>query len=354
MQDSMMAFVMKKIGQVGMIEKPIPSPGPNEAIIRTTTAMICTSDTHTVKGGIGERSDLTLGHEAAGRIHALGEAVEGFEVGQRVVVNAITPVWSSEDCQRGFPSQDGGMLGGWKFANAQDGVFAEYFRVPDAAGNLAPIPDDLSDEKAVYCCDMISTGFMGAEKADIPMGGTVAIFAQGPVGLMATAGCRLQGAGLIIAVESIPKRQELARYYGADLVVDYTQRDPVEAILEATDGKGVDAAIEALGTDTTFQACIAVTRAGGTISNIGYHGQGDYVCIPRMGWGVGMSDKTIATGLCPGGKVRMERLMRLIQTGRVDPTPMTTHRFDFPDIEKAFRMVQDKQDGVIKSLIQFK
>ncbi len=353
MARTMKAFVMKRIGEVGFLDKPIPEPGPTEAIVKTTTALICTSDTHTVAGAIGERQDLTLGHEAVGVVHALGAAVEGYEVGQRVAVNAITPHWSGSAAQRGFSSQDGGLLGGWRFANVHDGVFAEYFRVDDAMGNLAPIPDELTDEQAAYCCDMLSTGFVGAEHADIPTGGTVAIFAQGPVGLMATVASRLKGAGLVIAVESIPRRQELARHYGADRIVDFTQEDPVEAILAATEGEGVDSAIEALGSDTTFQACLRATRPGGTISNIGYHGEGDFVHIPRLAWGVGMGDKTIRTGLCPGGKVRMKRLMRLIQTGRVDPTPMTTHRFAFDQVDKAFYMMRDKADGIIKPLIRF-
>lgn len=353
MAQTMKAFVMKKIGEVGMMDKPIPTPGPTEAVIRTTSALICTSDAHTVAGAIGEREDLTLGHEAVGVIHRLGEAVEGFEQGQRVAVNAITPIWSSQNSQRGYPSQDGGLLGGWKFANVQDGVFAEYFLVPDAAGNLAPIPDTLSDEQAAYCCDMLSTGLAGAENANIPVGGTAAVFAQGPVGLMATVGCRLRGAGMIFAVESVPKRQHLAREYGADVVIDFTKEDPVEAIVEATGGVGVDAAIEALGSDETFQACIKATRPGGTISNVGYHGEGEFVHIPRAEWGVGMSDKTITTGLCPGGSVRMGRLMRLIETGRVDPTKMTTHRFGFDQIDKAFRMMQGKEDGIIKPLVTF-
>ncbi|MFW6146065.1 MAG: NAD(P)-dependent alcohol dehydrogenase [Planctomycetota bacterium] len=350
----MKTFVMKRIGEAGWMDKPLPGPTPTSAVVKTTAALVCTSDTHTLAGAIGERSNLTLGHEAVGVIHDIGEAVEGFEVGRRVAVNAITPYWFSENCQRGFPSQDGGMLGGWKFANQLDGVFAEYFLVPDAMGNLAPIPDDVADEQAVYCCDMLSTGFMGAEKAAIPIGGTVAIFAQGPVGLMATVGSRLQGAGLVIAVESVPNRRELSRRYGADLVIDYTQQDPVEAILDATDGRGVDSAIEALGRDETFQACVNATRAGGTICNIGYHGEGEFVHIPRTGWGVGMSDKTITTGLCPGGSARMKRLMRLIRTGRVDPTLMTTHRFAFDDMDTAFRMMQTKEDDIIKPLIEFK
>ncbi len=349
----MRAFVMKRIGEVGVMEKPIPEPGPNDAVVKTTAALVCTSDTHTVAGAIGERENLTLGHEAVGVIHRLGSAVKGFTVGDRVAVNAITPCYRCENCQRGFTSQCTQMLGGWKFANVKDGNMAEYFHVNDAEANLAPIPKSLEDEQAVYCADMLSTGFMGAEHAAIPIGGTVAVFAQGPVGLMATAGARLLGAGLVIAVESVPQRQELARHYGADVVVDHTREDAVEAIRRLTGGQGVDSAIEALGSEATFEACVRATRPGGTISNVGYHGHGEYLKLPRLDWGVGMGDKTIRTGLCPGGRERMTRLMRLIETGRVDPAPMTTHRFAFGEIQEAFRMMKTKEDGMIKPLIRF-
>lgn len=356
MTQTMNCFVMRGIGRVGVMEKPIPHPGPFDAIVRTTAALICTSDTHTVAGAIGDRQDLTLGHEAVGVIHELGEAVRDsgmFRVGQRVAVNAITPCYSCENCQRGYSSQCGGMLGGWKFANVKDGSMAEYFHVNNAIANLAPIPDELSDEQAAYCCDMLSTGFIGAEFANIPIGGSVAVFAQGPVGLMATVGARLCGAGLVIGVESMPNRIALAKQYGCDVVVDYSREDPVEAIMTLTGGNGVDSAIEALGSAQTFEACVNATRPGGTISNIGYHGDGDSVPIPRLGWGVGMSDKTIRTALCPGGSERMGRLLRLIESGRVDPLAMTTHRFPFKDIERAFRMMQTKEDGMIKPLITF-
>ncbi|MFW6192583.1 MAG: NAD(P)-dependent alcohol dehydrogenase [Gemmatimonadota bacterium] len=349
----MKAFVMKEIGETGWMEKPVPRPGPEDAVVRTTAALVCTSDVHTVDGAIGEREDLTLGHEAVGVIHELGEAVEGFEVGQRVLVGAITPCFRCANCQRGYTSQCGEALGGWKFANVKDGVFAEYFHVNAAEANLTPIPDDVSDEAAAYCADMLSTGFAGAENGDIPVGGTVAVFAQGPVGLMATAGARLQGAGLVIAVESVPERQELARRYGADEVVDFTERDAVDAILELTGDEGVDAAVEALGARGTFEDCVRATRPGGTISNVGYHGEGDYVPIPRLDWGVGMSDKTIRTALCPGGSVRMGRLLRIVRSGRVDPTLMTTHRFGFGDLEEAFRLMRTKEEGIIKPLVTF-
>jgi threonine dehydrogenase-like Zn-dependent dehydrogenase len=349
----MKAFVMKRIGEVGVMEKPVPEPGPNDAIVKTTAALICTSDTHTVAGAIGERKDITLGHEAVGVIYKLGSAVRGFREGDRVAVNAITPCYQCENCLRGYPSQCTQMLGGWKFANVKDGNLAEYFHVNNAQANLAPIPNSLKDEQAVYCTDMMSTGFMGAENAHIPIGGSVAIFAQGPVGLMATVGARLLGAGLVIAVENVPRRKELARHFGADIVIDFKEQDPVRAILELTGGQGVDAAIEALGGPGTFEACVRVTRPGGTISNVGYHGQGDYIPLPRLDWGVGMGDKVIRTGLCPGGAERMKRLMRLIEAGRVDPTALTTHRFRFDQIEKAFRMMQTKEDGILKPLILF-
>jgi isopropanol dehydrogenase (NADP+) len=350
----MSAFVMHQIGKVGFMQKPVPQdPGPDGAIVKTTRALICTSDSHTVHGAIGERQDLTLGHEAVGIIYKLGSNVKGLREGDRVAINAITPCYKCDNCLRGFTSQCTEMLGGWKFANIKDGVFAEYFHVNDAQGNLAPIPNSVSDDSAVYTCDMMSTGFVGAEHANIPIGGSVAIFAQGPVGLMATVGARLLGAGLIFAVESVPKRQDLAKHFGADIIVDFKKQDAVQAILDMTNGQGVDSAIEALGTQATLEACIRVTRPGGTISNVGYHGQGDYLQLPRRAWGVGMGDKTIRTGLCPGGKERMGRLLRLIENGRVDPTPLTTHRFPFSELEMAFRLMETKADGIIKPLILF-
>ncbi len=349
----MKAFVMKQLHQVGFVEKPVPKAGPNDAIVKTTRALICTSDSHTVHGAIGPRSDLTLGHEAVGIVHEVGSAVQRFKPGDRVLVGAITPDWNDPASQAGHASQSGGALGGWKFANIKDGVFAEYFHVNDADGNMASIPDGISDESAVYCADMLSTGFMGAENADIPMGGAVAVFALGPVGLMAIAGARLRGAGLIIGVDSIPKRQELGRLYGANAIVDNSRSDSVKEILRLTGEQGVDAAIEALGADETFQCAIKVTKPGGTISNVGYHGKGDFVQIPRLEWGVGMAEKTIRTGLCPGGRLRMERLLRLLQTGGVDPTRMTTHTFGFDQLEGAFDLMDKKLDGIIKPLITF-
>ena len=245
------------------------------------------------------------------------------------------------------------MLGGYKFPAQKDGNLAEYFNVNDAEANLALIPDGVSDEAACYTTDMMSTGFKGAENARIPLGGSGVVFGMGPVGLMAVAGTRLLGAGLVIAVDCVPSRLELARQYGADVVINFKEQDPIAEIMRLTRGHGADAAMDALGSQATFENCVKATRAGGVISNIGYFGHGDTVNIPRAEWGVGMGEKTITTLLCPGGSERMGRLMRLIESGRVDPTRLTTHHFQFSEIEKALDMMTTKADGIIKPVIHF-
>jgi threonine dehydrogenase-like Zn-dependent dehydrogenase len=349
----MRAFVMRSVGETGVVEKPEPEPGPREAVVRPTVGLVCTSDVHTVHGAIGEREDLTLGHEVVGVVETVGESVADFAPGDRVVAGAITPDWGSLAAQDGHPSQSNAPLGGWQFANVRDGTFAELAAVNDADANLAHVPDGVSDEAAVYVADMMSTGFVAAERADVPVGGTVAVFGQGPVGLMATKGADLQGAGRVVAVETMPARRDLARTYGADEVVDFERTDPVERVHDLTDGTGVDAAIEALGSETTLGQAVAAVKAGGVVSNVGYHGEGETVSFSREDWGVGMAEKDIVTALCPGGRLRLRRLLRLIETGRVDPTHMTTHEFSFDGVADAFDLMASKADGVIKPLVRF-
>jgi threonine dehydrogenase-like Zn-dependent dehydrogenase len=349
----MKTFVMKEIGSVGFMEKPIPDAGPYDAIIKTTAALVCTSDSHTVRGAIGPRKDITLGHEAVGTVFKVGSHVKLFKPGDRVAVGAITPDWGDLASQAGHPSQSGQPLGGWKFSNTKDGVFADYFHVNEADANMAKIPDHVADESAVYVCDMMSTGFAGAEAADIPIGGIAAVFALGPVGLMAVAGANLRGAGTIIGVDTVQVRRELAKVYGADITINPAKEDVVARILELTSGGGVDSAIEALGAEVTFQNAVKVTKAGGTISNVGYHGEGEFVGIPRIAWGVGMAEKTIRTSLCPGGRLRLTRLLWMLENKKLDPTKMTTHTFVFDEADKAFEVMDKKLDGVIKPLIRF-
>lgn len=337
--------------KVGMVERAVPEAGPNDAIIKTTASFICTSDVHTVESGYLIPDGRIIGHESVGIVYQVGSNVTMFKAGDRVAVCATTACGKCANCQRGLTAHCEMMFGGFKFVNQKDGNLAEYFHVNDADFNLVRIPEGITDEQALYATDMLPTGFAAVENAQVPLGGTVAIFAQGPVGLCATIGARLLGAGLIIAVESNPQRGELAKRYGADIVVNPAIDDPVDQIFELTNNLGVDAAIEAVGLPETFENCIKVTKPGGIISNVGYHEQP--LEIPLFEFGLGMGNKQIRTAFCPSGSERISRILRLIETGRVDPTPMTSHRFPFSEVETAYRMFKNKADNIIKPLIYY-
>lgn len=354
---TMKAAVFVKPGRIELQEKPVPAIGPGEVLLRVTTTTICGTDVHILKGEYPVDRGRIVGHEPVGMIEEIGEGVTGYEVGQRVVVGAITPCGQCYACLSGFPSQCGGdtregfakAAGGWRFGNTIDGCQAEYVRVPFAMANLAPVPDSLTDEQVLMCPDIMSTGFGGAESGKIRIGDTVAVFAQGPIGLCATVGAKLRGASRIIAVEGVRERIDLSKRLGADIVIDYTQRDPVEAILEHTQGHGVDVAIEALGTQSTLESSLRVLRPGGVLSSLGvYSGK---LSLPVDAFAAGLGDNTIVTTLCPGGKERMRRLMSLIESGRADLSALVTHRFPLERIEEAYDLFMHQREGVIKVAI---
>jgi threonine dehydrogenase-like Zn-dependent dehydrogenase len=352
----MAAAVFVEPGRIVVEDKPVPDVGPLDALIRVTTTTICGTDIHILKGEYPVAKGLTVGHEPVGIIEKLGSAVEGFSEGQRVIAGAITPSGHSNACLCGCHSQDGTgtrhgfrAMGGWRFGNTIDGAQAEYLLVPDAMTNLAQVPDGLTDEQVLMCPDIMSTGFSGAESGRVRIGDTVAVFAQGPIGLCATAGARLMGATRIIAVEAAPARQTMARAMGADEIVDFSACDPVAEIMRLTDGRGVDVAIEALGRQSTFEAALRVLRPGGTLSSLGVYSSD--LRIPLDAFAAGLGDNTIRTTLCPGGKERMRRLMDVIASGRVDTRPLVTHRFSLRDIEAAYDLFANGRDGVLKVAI---
>ncbi|HXF01616.1 MAG TPA: NAD(P)-dependent alcohol dehydrogenase [Arthrobacter sp.] len=352
----MKAAVFIERGRIVLDDKPVPEVGPLDALLRVTTTTICGTDVHILKGEYPVPKGLTIGHEPVGIIEKLGSAVRGFQEGQRVIAGAITPSGHSAACLCGCLSQDGAdskhgftAIGGWKFGNTIDGCQAEYVLVPDAMANLAPVPPGLTDEQVLMCPDIMSTGFSGAESGNVRIGDTVAVFAQGPIGLCATAGARLSGATTIITVESLPARMEVSRRMGADHVVDFRAVDPVEEIMRLTDGRGVDVAIEALGTQATFAGALRVLRPGGTLSSLGVYSTD--LTIPLAAFGAGLSDLRIVTTLCPGGKERMRRLMSVIASGRIDLKPLVTHRFRLDDIEAAYDLFSHQRDGVLKVAI---
>jgi threonine dehydrogenase-like Zn-dependent dehydrogenase len=349
----MKAAIFVEPGRIILEEKPIPNVGPLDALLRVTTTTICGTDVHILKGEYPVRKGLTVGHEPVGVIEKLGSAVKGYQEGQRVIAGAITPSGHSHASLSGCHAQDGPgtahgwkPIGGWKFGNTIDGCQAEYVLVPDAMANLAPVPDGLTDEQVLMCPDIMSTGFSGAESGKVRIGDTVAIFAQGPIGLCATAGARLSGAATIIGVDTVAERLSVARRMGADHVIDFKKVNPVEEIMRITEGRGVDVAIEALGTQATFEACLRVLRPGGTLSSLGVYSTD--LKIPLSAFAAGLGDHRIVTTLCPGGKERMRRLMGVIASGRVDLKPLVTHRFKLDQIEAAYELFANQRDGVLK------
>jgi alcohol dehydrogenase len=352
MPEMMRAAVFEGHERIVLEERPVPACGPTDAIVKITLTTICGTDVHIWREEYPVEQGRIVGHEPVGVIHQLGDAVQGYEIGERVLVGAITPCGSCFYCQNHSEAQCSGtdddwrMIGGWQLGNSIDGVQAEYFRVPYAQANLAKIPDDLTDEQCVLLADIASTGISAAETANVQIGQTVAVFAQGPIGLCATAGAQLKGAALIIGVDAIEGRLQLSRRMGADEVIDFTQEDPVAAIKRLTGGRGVDVAIEALGKQETFQWCLDATRPGGIVSSLGVYGGKLEVPLESFVYGIG--DKRILTTLCPGGKERMRKLMELVRRGRLDLSPLITHRFSLDDIEGAYELFGNQRDGVVK------
>ena len=353
--DTMRATVFHGPDDIRVEEVTRRHPGPGEALVRITLTTICGTDVHIVKGEYPVRPGLVLGHEPVGVIEELGSGLVGYEVGERVLIGAITPCGQCHACLSGRLSQCGHgtgfeALGGWRFGNTIDGAQAEFLIVPNAQANLAKISEDLTDEQVVLLADIASTGFSGAESGGVRLGDTVVVFAQGPIGLCATAGARLMGASLVIGVESDPTRQVVSRRMGADVVLDHSRVDVLDEVRRLTSGRGADVAIEALGTQQTFESALRVLRPGGTLSSLGvYSGKLE---MPYAAFSAGLGDHRIVTTLCPGGKERMGRLMNLVRSGRFDPTPLITHRFGLSDIGEAYRVFANRLDGVLKVAIR--
>ena len=273
--DTMRANVFHAPETFRVEEVARPRPGPGEALIRVTLTTICGTDLHIVNGEYPVRPGLVIGHEPVGVIEELGPGVMGYEIGERVLVGAITPCGQCHACLSGHLSQCGHgegyeAIGGWRFGNTIDGAQAEYLLVPYAQANLAKIPDGVTDEQVVLLADIASTGFAGAESGGVRIGDTVVVFAQGPIGLCATAGARLMGAAQVIGVDSDPVRLAMAKRMGADVTLDFTKVDVVDEVKRLTGG-GVDVAIEALGTQQTFESALRSLRPGGTLSSLGVY-----------------------------------------------------------------------------------
>jgi alcohol dehydrogenase len=350
----MLATVFQGKDRISVEEVEKPRPGPGEAVIRVTLTTICGTDLHILRGEYPVKPGLIIGHEPVGVIDELGAGVTGYQVGDRVLVGAITPCGQCNACLSGHLAQCGHgegyeALGGWRFGNKINGAQAEYLLVPHAMANMAKVPTELSDEQVVLLADIASTGLSGAESAKIKIGDAVVVFAQGPIGLCATAGAKLMGAALVIGVDGDSNRLRMARQMGADIVLDYRELDVVAEVKKLT-GQGADVAIEALGTQQTFESALRSLRPGGTLSSLGvYSGKLE---IPYDAFAAGIGDYRIVTSLCPGGKERMRRLMQMVRFGRLDLTPLLTHTFPLTDIVQGYELFGARREGVLKVAIK--
>jgi alcohol dehydrogenase len=351
----MQSCVKTALGKVEMMDMPIPIPGPGEMVLKTTMSTVCGTDMHfldeiptealpalypTLAAFLAGLPGLPMGHEGVGTVHAIGEGVTRFQPGDRVIASCLVGCGQCVQCMTGDYSI---CTGGGRILVGTQG---EYFHVPFADVNATKVPDEITDEQAILATDIMSTGFAALERAEMKIGDSVAIFAQGPVGLCATAGARARGAGLIITVESIPERMEASKRFGANVVINPQDKDPVLEILSLTGGQGVDVAVEAVGLQATFDGATRVARRGGTISGVGVYGM-----LPQLNMATTVASflhRKLVTTLCPSGHDRMTHLLDIIKYGNVDLSPLFTHRMKLSQAPEAYDLFRSKREGVLK------
>src|SRR5579875_2336172 len=307
-----------------------------DAIVRIDTATICGTDLHILKGDVPETTPGTiLGHEAVGTIVEAGSAVTEFAAGDRVLVSCISACGRCRFCREGHFGQCLGG-GGWILGHTINGLQAEYARVPFADTSLHRVPAQLSDEQVLYLADILPTAFeVGVRAAGVAPGDTVAIVGAGPIGLAAALTARLYTPQRIIAIDLAQSRLERARQFGADVTINSGDEDAVARVKELTDGLGADVAVEAVGVPETFELAAELIRPGGRVANIGVHGEPASLHLEKL-W---IRDVTVTTGLVDTFSI--PRLMRLIASGRLDPSLFATHRYALADTMDAYDTFAD-------------
>lgn len=333
-------------GVIELQDVELAEPADHEVLLRTRMATVCGSDIHFVDDFPMSRriQRQPMGHEAVATVAAAGSKVRTLAAGDRVVASCLYGCGACRNCQLGsinLCDTYGAAMPG--MSNTLGGCQGDYFLVKHADVNVAKVPDDLPDELAILTTDIMSTGFAAVERGGVRAGDAVAVFAQGPVGLCATAGARALGAGLVIAVERIPERVEMARRMGANEVVD--PEHAVERIRELTGRRGVDVAIEALGRPETFGAALEVTRVDGTVSSVGVYATERSLQLPLD---ARFYQRRIVTSLCPCGSARLQALMGLLQHGRTDLGALFTHRMGLGQTLEAYELFKHRRDGAIK------
>src|SRR6195952_5208396 len=322
---------------------------PTDVVVRVDTTTICGTDLHILQGDVAAVTDgRILGHEAVGTITEIGDAVRGFQVGDRVLVPAITRCGRCEYCQRGIPSHCQTVGGiGWIFGHLIDGTQAEAVRVPYADTSLYALPEDAPDEQAIFLADSLPTGFeVGVLAGGVRPGDTIAVIGAGAVGLSAVLTTGLWGAARVIAVDTNKFRLEKALDFGATDVVEVGP-NAVEEVIGLTDGLGVDVAIEAVGYPQTLLDAAAVVRPGGTVANVGVHGTPVEMPMQDL-W---IKNINVTMGLVD--TVSIPTLLKMVASGKIPAEKMGTHTFSFDQFDEAYDVFKNAADNLaLKVVIQ--
>jgi alcohol dehydrogenase len=320
---------------------------PTDVIVRIDTATICGTDLHILKGDVPETPPGTiLGHEAVGTVQEIGASVTTVAPGDRVLLSCVSSCGRCRYCKEGRYGQCLGG-GGWIFGHTVNGVQAEHARVPFADNSVYKIPDELTDEQVLFLADILPTSFeVGVLNGSVSPGDVVAIVGAGPIGLAAILTARLYTPGRIVAIDLADSRLESAVRFGADMTINNGHEDAVAKIMELTDGLGADSAFEAVGVPETFELAADLVRPGGRVANIGVHGKPASLHLEKL-W---IRDVTITTGLVDTFSI--PQLMRLIASGRLDPSLFATHRFALGDTMTAYDTFADAANtGALKVVL---
>lgn len=353
----MRAFILKERG-VAEITEHVPEPElkePYGAILTPIAMAPCTSDVNTVYGtGSRKPENLILGHECVARVVEVASGVRDFRPGELVAVPAITPDWRETAIQEGNDRHAGRPFSGNALGRSIPGVFAERFAIADADTTLAHIPEGVSLKDALMCVDVVTTGFTGAESAEIRVGDTVVVLGIGAIGLMAVQGAALMGAARILAVGTRAVSVRLAKEFGANEVLSYREGDIAAQVLGRTGGIGADAVIICGGDDSALPQAIDMVRYGiGRVVNLKHFPGEGAMEIPKFSGGRGMAGKTVKLELCRGGRARIERLMKMVQYGRIQPGKLVTHELSgFDRIADGLELMRNKPEDLVKVMVK--
>ena len=321
---------------------------PSDIIVRIDTSTICGTDLHILKGDVPETTPGTvLGHEAVGTVQEIGTNVSTVAIGDRVLLSCVSSCGRCRFCKEGRYGQCLGG-GGWIFGHLIDGLQAEYARVPFADNSVYKVPDGLSDDQVLFLADILPTSYeVGVLNGMVSPGDVVAIVGAGPIGLAAILTAMLYTPGRIVAIDLVDNRLESALRFGADTAINNGREDAVAQVMELTDGLGADVAFEAVGVQQTFELATELIRPCGRVANIGVHGKPVTLHLETL-W---TRDVTVTTGLVD--TYTIPRLMKLVASGRLDPTIFATHRFPLEDTMSAYDTFADAANtNALKVVLQ--